>query len=189
MLRNGGTIVYPTDTVYGLGADVTNESAVQCVRQLKGRAADKPILAMVADLDMLSMYAEVTPLARALTEQFLPGPLTLVLKTTSSELATVAGSEGTAGFRIPNHPFCLELARTFQKPITSTSVNLSGMAQPRDVQTMLSQLDQTTCRVAHVVDHGALSGNTPSTIVDARGTHVVILREGALLRSAFAGLL
>jgi len=87
-LRRGGVLIYPTDTVYGLGADATNPDAVARVRAIKGRDAHKPILAMVSDMDMLERYAEVTPLARTLAARFLPGALTLVLTPTEGVLAS-----------------------------------------------------------------------------------------------------
>jgi len=181
-LAEGGVIVYPTDTVYGLGADASSAEAVAKVRALKGREEAKPLLATVADLAMLESYAEVTPLARKLAAAFWPGPLSLILAARDDTLAPITGTDGTIGFRMPDQPFCLALARAFGKPITSTSVNRSGAVQPRSLAGMLSQLDHAAQDIALTVDVGELPGRTPSTIVDVRGAQVRVVREGAITR-------
>lgn len=183
ILRAGGTIIYPTDTLYGLGADATNATAVARVRAIKGRDATKPILAMVADFDMLEQYAVLTPLARLLAEHFLPGPLTLVLTARTSALTPIAEADGSVGFRIPNQRLCSELSRRFGAPITSTSVNRTGMQQLEQVDEMLAQLGPNAQEIALVLDIGRLPSSMPSTIVDARGTMLKVLREGVITRA------
>jgi len=180
VLHAGGVIVYPTDTVYGLGADATNADAVALVRRIKGRDAAKPILAMVADLPMLEAYAEMTPLARRLAEAYLPGPLSLVLAVRGEALAPVASVDGSAGFRLPDQPFCRAVAAAFGRPVTSTSVNRSGEPQARDIQNMLAQLGEHARDISLIVDAGTLPLRPPSTIVDARGTEPVVLRAGGI---------
>lgn len=187
VLDSGGVIVYPTDTVYGLGVDATNGDAVALVRKIKRNDATKPILAMVSDGVELSRYAQVTPLARTLVNEFLPGPLSIVLEGKGEGLKPVCSSDGSLGFRMPDHIFCLTLARAFGRPITSTSVNRSGMAQPYAISTMLAQLGDEANHISLVVDMGPTVKHTPSTIVDARGTSVRIVREGEILRDRFVG--
>ncbi len=179
-LKAGGVIAYPTDTVYGLGADATDRSAVELVRRIKGRDANTPILALVSDMDMLERYADVTPLARELAAHYLPGRLTLVLEARGDHLAPVAQSDGSVGFRIPAMPFCLALARAFDRPITSTSMNLSGVQQEPALSGMLSQLGDRADHISLVCDAGVLPPSEPSTIVDARGLRPVVLRKGAV---------
>jgi len=180
-LQQGGVIVYPTDTVYGLGANATNKDAVLKIRAIKGRTDTKPILAIVEDLDMLAQYAIITPLARVLATAFLPGPLTLILNTHSTSLSAIAHSDGSVGFRIPDSFFCRNLLHAFGRPITSTSVNRSGMEQPDTLADMLAQLNTPNTRIATVVDAGTLPSSPPSTIVDVREGHTCkVMREGAI---------
>jgi len=155
-LAEGVPIVYPTDTVYGLGADATSTEAVVLVKLVKEREGSKPILALVSDVEMMSEYAHVTPLARALAEEFLPGPLTLVLQIKNEQLKPIASLDGSVGFRIPDHSFCLDLVSRFGRPITSTSVNRAGKSQPRLLKEMLEQLGDNTKHVHLVVDAGEL---------------------------------
>ena len=182
VFRAGGVIVYPTDTVYGLGADATNSKAVELVRTIKGRDAAKSILALVADRAMLEQYAEVTPLAARLAGAFWPGPLSLVLTVRNDTLASIASTDGSAGFRMPNHAWCTALVAAYGRPITSTSVNRSGRAQPKTLPDMLDQLGIQADRISLVVDAGTLPVTAPSTIVDARGDTPLILREGTISR-------
>jgi L-threonylcarbamoyladenylate synthase len=187
VLRAGGVIVYPSDTVYGLGCDATNPDAVARVRRIKGREESQPILAMIADLGMLEQYAVLTPLSRKLSAEFLPGPLSLILTAHTPTLSPIASSDGSLGFRIPNYPFCLALAEAFHTPITATSVNRSGREQPRTVVEMLTQLGTQADDVTLVIDVGELPTQIPSTVVDGRGTTLRILREGALPSEKLVG--
>lgn len=189
VIRNGGVIAYPTDTVYGLGADATHQEAVSLIRVIKGRVDDKPILAMVADLGMLEEYAELTPIARAIAEQFLPGPLSLVLTARDERLKPITSKEGGVGFRMPNHPLCNELVTALGRPITSTSLNRAGQPQPRTLPLMLEQLGDKNNLVSLVIDEGELPMSSPSTVLDVRGDRALLLREGAIPASVLHGFL
>jgi L-threonylcarbamoyladenylate synthase len=180
VLKNGGVIAYPTDTVYGLGADATNSEAVMRIREIKSRVDDKPILAMVADFAMLEEYAELTPLARAIAEEFLPGPLSLVLTSRDDRLAPVAGKDHAVGFRMPDTELCRVLPRAFGRPVTSTSLNKAGQPQPRTLQLMLEQLGDNQSLINLVIDEGELPMSSPSTVLDVRGEKAILLREGAV---------
>jgi L-threonylcarbamoyladenylate synthase len=184
VLKNGGVITYPTDTVYGLGADATNAEAVLRIREIKSRVDDKPILAMVADLAMLEEYAELTPLARAITEEFLPGPLSLVLTVWDDRLLPIAGKDLAVGFRMPNTELCRALPRALGRPITSTSLNKAGQPQPRILPLMLEQLGDQQKHIDLVIDKGELPLSPPSTVLDVRGEKAVVLREGAVSADA-----
>lgn len=188
-MRNGGVIAYPTDTVYGLGADATHQEAVSRIRVIKGRVDDKPILAMVADLGMLEEYAELTPIARAIAEQFLPGPLSLVLTARDERLKPIASREGAVGFRMPNYPLCSELVTALGRPITSTSLNRAGQPQPRTLPLMLEQIGDKNNLVSLVIDEGELPMSPPSTVLDVRGDKALLLREGAIPASVLHGFL
>ncbi|PIR82490.1 threonylcarbamoyl-AMP synthase [Candidatus Kaiserbacteria bacterium CG10_big_fil_rev_8_21_14_0_10_59_10] len=183
VLRRGGVIVYPTDTIYGLGADALSDEAVARVRQIKGRSEHKPIHAIVADLAMAEQYAVVNKPARALVKKFLPGPLTLVLKKKASVHTGIARGLGTFGIRIPDNAFCLELARVFKRPYTTTSANASGMEPPLTLAGIRAQLGQGADMVDLYIDDGELPARRPSTVVDVTDDAPMVLREGAIAAS------
>lgn len=171
-------VLFPTDTLYGLGVDATHAEAVLRLQKLKGRESGKPISIIVSDMHMAEAYAEVTPLARRLAERFLPGKLTLVLNAKKLPEEVTAGT-GTVGIRIPDHSTPHGLVTEFGTPITATSANISGMETKATVQEILEQFGDRAHMVTRVIDGGIMNG-APSTVVDARGDEPVILREGAI---------
>jgi L-threonylcarbamoyladenylate synthase len=190
VLRAGGVIVYPTDTVYGLGADATNAEAVAKIFRIKERDMNKSMLVMTDALDSLSEVIMRTPLADRLAEAFLPGPLSLVVSVVpENNLAATLIQEGNVGVRIPNTVFCRAICEKLGRPIVSTSVNKAGEPQPRTLDGMLEALGDRTEHIDLVVDAGELPVSPPSTVVDARGECAVILREGAIARDALSPFL
>jgi len=183
-------ILYPTDTLYGLGVDATDPEAVLRLKELKGRDEGKPISVVVFDRVMLEEYAEVTPLAEKLAEAFLPGKLTLVLhaKPVLAE-SGIVGPDGSVGFRIPNHTVPLRLVRELGKPITATSANVSGMSPEKTPEKILTQFGEKASWVTNVIDEGVLPESLPSTVVDARGETPDILREGDISEVAIRTVL
>lgn len=189
-LRVGGVVVYPTDTLYGLGADALSNEAVSKVYTIKGRDERKPIHAIVADMAMMEKYAEVPDMARMLAKEFLPGPLTLILKKREGVETGIARKIGTIGIRIPNNPFCRALAKKFGKPITTTSANRSGRKTEHTVKAIAEQLgggshsnilqNVRMRNIDLVIDAGELPEKQPSTVVDLTGNEPIILREGAI---------
>ncbi len=185
ILRSGGVLLYPTDTLYGLGVDALNVEALKKLRALKGREEGKPISIIVSDIDMASRYAEVTPLARLLSEKFLPGKLTLVLTAKSALPEELTAGTGTVGIRIPNHVLCLNLARELDRPFTATSANVSDLEPKNNVPEILVQFGDKASLIERVIDSGELLESLPSTVVDARGEKPIILRIGAIDPSDF----
>lgn len=181
-LEASGVIIYPTDTVYGLGALATDEVAVAKIHRIKTRDAQKPILALVADMDMLERYAVVTDIARKLSQAFLPGPLSLILTARGKSLAPVLGEHASIGFRFAHTGFLANLVRTLNAPITSTSVNRSGEPPVTSLDSLEASLGLGTHHISLVVDAGILRASEVSTIVDVRGERAVILRDGAIGR-------
>lgn len=145
ILASGGVILYPTDTLYGLGADALSDEAVAKIKRIKGRNEQKPIHAVVADMAMAERYAGVNNVARSLAQKFLPGPLTLILKKKEGIETGIARDMSTFGIRIPDNVFCLDLAREFGKPFTTTSANASGVSQS-EPSTTSSNSSATTHR-------------------------------------------
>ncbi|MBU1292996.1 threonylcarbamoyl-AMP synthase [Patescibacteria group bacterium] len=180
-LSNGEILLYPTDTVYGLGVDATDEDAVAALRDLKGRDEKKPILIMVPSIDSIEEYAEMNEEAYRLAEEFLPGPLTLVLPAKKTVSYSVTFNR-TIGIRIPDDPFCLALAEAFGKPITSTSANRAGMETRDTVPEILAQFAFHAESIGLVIDAGRKGKTQPSTIVSVTESGVSVLREGALSR-------
>lgn len=180
VLRAGGVILYPTDTLYGLGADALSDEAVAKIYAIKGRDEKKPIHAIVSDLEMANRYGDVNEMALALASAYMPGPLTLVLRKRSGvDIAMCKGRDEFA-FRMPAHRFCIDLARDFGKPYTTTSANIAGAAAGRSVQEILTQLGERASVIDLVIDAGELPEREPSTIVDVSGGDIQILREGAI---------
>lgn len=172
-------VLYPTDTLYGLGVDATNPEAVMCLFELKGRDEGKPTSIMVSDIAMMERYADVTPLARRLVEKFLPGKLTIVLNANDLPDVLTAGT-GTVGVRIPDHKEALALVREWGTPVTATSANVSGMETKHSVAEILEQFGEKASMITRIIDDGILPPSAPSTVVDARGEELIIIREGAI---------
>lgn len=179
ILRAGGVVLYPTDTLYGLGADAFSDEAVAKVYAIKGRDERKPMHCIMADLAMAEEYVEMNLFSRKLAERFFPGPLTLILKKKEGIEGGIATHMPTIGFRIPQHDFCLALARAYGRPFTTTSANRAGMEPERDVERICDQLGDTSA-IDLVIDVGPLPSRAPSTVVDLSGEEPIILREGAI---------
>jgi tRNA threonylcarbamoyl adenosine modification protein (Sua5/YciO/YrdC/YwlC family) len=167
--------VYPTDTLYGLGADALSPTAVLRVFEAKQRPQAQPLSVAVADLPMMEQVVRVTPLARRLVDKFLPGPLTLVLFPDPGTPDELRGEARGLGVRIPEHADALELCRRFG-PITCTSANLHGQPDPSTCAEARRQLGSS---VACYLDAGPLPGQA-STVLDLTGSAPRLVREGAL---------
>jgi L-threonylcarbamoyladenylate synthase len=180
IMAAGGVILYPTDTLYGLGADALSDAAVAKIYSIKERDEKKPMHAVVADMAMVEQYGVMNGTAIHLAEKFLPGPLTLILKKKEGIDTGIASGIDTFGIRIPDNLFCLQLARAFGRPFTTTSANISALASKQTVDEIIEQLGDRTAMIDLVIDAGELPERLPSTIVDVSGDTVAILREGAI---------
>ncbi|MBW2058831.1 MAG: threonylcarbamoyl-AMP synthase [Deltaproteobacteria bacterium] len=178
LLRKGGIIAYPTETVYGLGVDAFNEAAVGRLFELKSRAPKKPVSVLVRDQDMLDLVVSgVPPMARPFMEEFWPGALTIVFPASDLVPSVLTGQTGTIGVRISPHPFVRGLFQVFDSPLTSTSANISGgrsLMEPEDiVRTFGGRIDL-------VIDMpGSMEGRS-STLLDVTGERPRIIRRGAV---------
>ncbi|BBL67383.1 L-threonylcarbamoyladenylate synthase [Methanoculleus chikugoensis] len=169
VLSRDGLVVYPTETVYGLGADALSEDAVMRVYEAKNRPVSKPISVAVSDMEMLDAVAVVDDAARAFIERFLPGPVTVVLPAKSCLPEILTGGTGLIGVRWPDHEIALAIISRLDTPITSTSANISDDIPP-------TRPEEVSVPHDYLVDGGELSG-TPSTVVDLTARR--ILRKGA----------
>jgi L-threonylcarbamoyladenylate synthase len=168
VLAHDGTVIYPTETVYGLGADAFSDNAIVKVFEAKKRPLSQPISIAVSDFEMLSAVAFVGPGMEEFIQAFLPGPVTVVLKAKHIIPDILTGGTGMIGIRIPAHDLALRLIERFDSPITATSANLHGAKDP-------ATPDECTVPRDLLIDGGRLPG-TPSTVVDL--TTMTILRRG-----------
>jgi len=177
-LNNGGVVVFPTDTLYGLGADVFSLAALQRIFSIKGRRADLALPVLVAGLDQVEAVAQpMSAQAQRLAERFWPGPLTLVMRRSPDLPGLVTGGADTVAVRMPGHPVPLELARRLGRPITGTSANRSGQPDLLDLSALENQLGNL---VDHIIQTGPVPAGTASTIVNVTGDTPQLLRGGAI---------
>ena len=182
LLKRGGVIAFPTDTVYGLGACSTNSQAVERVYWVKSRPRHLALPLLLAKTSQISQIAHPVPqIAWQLAYRFLPGALTLVLPKSASASDIVTGSGNTVAVRVPAHPIPLALVEGLGAPIVGTSANLSGKSPAMSADEVYSQLGT---KIDLVIDGGPCSGGKESTIVDVTGETPVILREGAISAEA-----
>lgn len=178
ILREGGIVVYPTDTFYGLGANSYLTDAVKKIYTLKRRERLKPIPVVVSDLDMAEDITTDRPLIfQEITKRFWPGPLTIVLKASSKIPEEVQSPAESIGIRCPDLPWLRELIRQGRFPLTATSANLSGQTEITDPNVIKESFSG---KVDLIVDGGNSPGGLPSTVVDLTGERPRIIREGAL---------
>lgn len=173
ILRAGGLVAFPTETVYGLGADASNPDAVERLNRVKGRPPGKPYSLHLHALAQVLTYApSIPPLAERLMQRFWPGPLTIVLP----------GKDGRpVGFRLPDHPVARAFLEACQVPVVAPSANRSGSPPPTDAQEVLAALNGD---VDCVLDAGPTRIGKESTVVEVMGDRVEIRREGAVSREA-----
>jgi L-threonylcarbamoyladenylate synthase len=176
ILRKGRLVIFPTDTLYGLGCNALDEPAIRSVFAVKKRPASSPLSIAVSDIEMMKQYAEFPDEAEKLAEAFLPGALTLVLK--KKNLPDVlTGDLPKVGLRIPKSEIVLRLIRLLGVPITATSANISGNPPPTTAEDAISQIPEADI----VLDAGPLGEGFPSTVIDM-SEKPKILREGAIKR-------
>ena len=177
-LSEGKLIVYPTDTLYALGANIFNEDAVRKVYSIKKRKFNDPLPVAVVNVDEMEKIALVNENARILAKNFLPGKLTLILKKRPNVSDVVTAGLDNIAIRIPDNQIALELLSRFG-PITATSANIHGKQTPGTIKNVMKQFKKTDISV--FIDDGVLEGKA-STIVDASSTHLNILREGDITK-------
>ncbi len=158
VLRQGGVIIFPTETCYGLGACATNPRAVRRVFEIKKRSLSQPLSVIVSSLKMINKYAIMNSYALSLAKRFMPGPLTLIIKNKKFPRILLGGGN-KIGFRIPANELALELTKALGKPITATSANIHGMPDPYEVPKNLN--------ADFIIDAGTLPQTKPSTVYDS----------------------
>jgi L-threonylcarbamoyladenylate synthase len=184
-LLRGGLVAFPTETVYGLGADACNAQAVARIYAAKGRPADHPLIVHVASMDGLGDWAgDVPAYAISLARGFWPGPMTLVVKRSALAADYVTGGQDTVGVRVPNHPVALGLLEAFAKAggkgVAAPSANRFGNVSPTTAQAVSDELRDYLASSDLILDGGACDVGVESTIIDCTGDVPKILRPGAI---------
>lgn len=190
LLLNGKVVAFPTETVYGIGADATNAKAVAKIFELKGRPSDHPLIVHIADPENLEDWAyDVPPAARKLADHFWPGPLTLILKTAPRMPSLVTGGDETVGLRCPSHPIAQALLREFATvgsgAIAAPSANKFGHVSPTTAKHVRDEFGPDL----YLLDGGDCDVGLESTIVDFSRGMPVLLRPGAVTRQDIADLI
>ena len=177
-IRDGGIIIYPTETFYGMGALYSNEQALTKLFRIKSRDFSKPVLLLIPDISSIEAVAsEVPPEAHVLARHFWPGPLTLLLKPSPHLSSLLIGEDNTVGMRVSSDPVASHLLAALQDCITATSANLSGGISPTAVHEIPDVLLDA---VDLVIDAGTTPGGRPSTVFDVSCRPFKIVREGAV---------
>lgn len=176
IIRLGGVVIYPTDTVYGLGCDPANVDATRRICEIKGRA-DKPLPLACSDVEAAKRIVKFNPIAEKLAERFWPGPLTMVLPAKVDYPIWVTHGARTLGVRVPGHPVARRLAKLSGGVIVTTSANKSGEPPPK---TALEAAEQIGEEVDLILDAGPAPLKQPSTVLDLSGDELWIIRPGPI---------
>ena len=178
VLRNGGVVAFPTETVYGLGADAMNVQAVRAIFSAKGRPQDNPLIVHVASAAMADLVARRIPApARRLMAHFFPGPLTVIVPRHPDVPREVAAGLDTVGIRCPRHPVAQAFLEACGRPVAAPSANRSGRPSPTTWQMASAELNG---RIPCILKGGRAEIGLESTVIDCTGSPLVILREGAV---------
>jgi len=181
IIRSGGLVAFPTETVYGIGANALDVVAVKKIFLAKGRPSDNPLIMHISDLNNLEKYVlEISPSAKLLIDAFWPGPLTLVFKKTPLVPESITGGLDTVAIRMPNHPIARKIIEFAGVPVAAPSANLSGKSSPTRGKHVI---DDLTGRVDMIIDGGKSILGLESTVLDVSSLEPCILRPGSITRT------
>lgn len=186
IIKSGGLVAFPTETVYGLGANALDPDAVASIYEAKGRPSDNPLILHVSSVEMAERVVEINRRARMLIEAFWPGPLSVVLPAKDIVPLRTRGGLPTAAVRMPDSAPALALIEMSGLPIAAPSANISGRPSPTDAKTVLSDMGD---RVPLVIDGGDTRFGVESTVVDVTGVHAVLLRPGGVSKEDMENVL
>jgi len=183
VLENGGLVIFPSDTVYGLLCDATNEEAVKKLIQFKNRPPGKAI-SVFCDFNLLNELVKITKGQEKIIKEILPGPFTIILPSKHKVCKLLESEKGTLGIRIPKYQLINQLIQRYKKPVTATSANLANRPSRYSIKTLLNELSGKQRQMIDlVIDFGQLPRNKPSTVVDLTQPNVKILRQGDVVFS------
>ena len=173
-LKQGGVIIYPTDTTYGIGCDIFNRKAVKKIFQIKQRDSRKPFSFICKDLAEISNYAQVSNFAFKIMKRYLPGPYTFVLEATKIVPESLSTKQKTVGVRIPDNQICHAIVQELGHPLVTTSANISGEKTPADPY----EINQHMGRVVDMIIDGGISMDEASTVISLLDDKIDVLRQG-----------
>lgn len=179
IIKSGGLVAFPTETVYGLGANALDAEAVRHIYETKGRPSDNPLILHVSSIEMAEELVELNWRARMLMEKFWPGPLSIVLPAKEVIPSRTRGGLPTAAVRMPDAPVALALIKFSNLPIAAPSANISGRPSPTDAETVRRDVGD---KIPLVIDGGETRFGVESTVIDMTGEHAVLLRPGGLAK-------
>jgi L-threonylcarbamoyladenylate synthase len=189
-LKNGGLVIYPTETLYGIGVDATNSKAVKKLAEYKDRPLGKPYSIAVTNQKMAQEYVELNETAKNLYKEFLPGPLTIISKDKGKTAPGVESEGGTLGIRIPDYKLVTDIIKKLGKPITATSANASYKKRPYKISDVLENIsDKQKNLIDLIIDAGSLPKNEPSTVIDTTLDDLITLRQGKIRLSSESKIL
>ncbi|MEM5797346.1 MAG: L-threonylcarbamoyladenylate synthase [Candidatus Aenigmatarchaeota archaeon] len=177
ILKKNGIVVYPTDTLYGLGANALSKQAIIKVYKVKGRDFKKPLSVAFYSLSQAKKYVKFSRLALKLAKKFLPGPLTIILPMKYKFPKELTSGSRNLGIRIPDNKIALELVKKCRFPITATSANISGYKDPVSVEDVIKQIGD---KVELILDGGKCKYSQPSTVVEVNSDEIKFVREGVI---------
>lgn len=180
-LKSGGILIYPTETCYGIGVDATNQEAVDKVLQYKARREGRPISVAVTGQEMASKYVEINDIAENLYKNYLPGPITIVSRSLGKVANGVESEFGTLGIRVPDYQLILDIVEKLDRPMTSTSANVSYKPNPYSIDQLLEELpNKQKEMIGLIIDAGQLEKRPSSTVVDTTLNNLNVMREGTI---------
>ncbi|HQM15812.1 MAG TPA: L-threonylcarbamoyladenylate synthase [Candidatus Woesebacteria bacterium] len=183
VLKNGGLIVYPTDTLYGIGADATNQNAVNALLKYKAKRAGKPLSIAVANQHMASQYVELNDQARILYKRYLPGPYTIISRYKKGLAQGVASEFNTVGVRIIKSQLVTDIIEALGRPISATSANASGKKQPHSIDDIFEELSSKQKEMIQlIIDVGPLPKKEASIVIDTSISTPIVLRNNSSKR-------
>lgn len=179
IIKTGGLLIFPTETVFGIAADASNSQAIERVYAIKGRDAAKSLSIMVKNIEMAREIAIFTPLAEKLASKYMPGAITIVVKLKkNASISPLVTQNGMIGIRIPDHEIALDLLRSCNIPIIATSANISGADNLRNI----NEIKDIFANKVDMIIEGKLGENPiASTVVDCTGDQPLILRQGKII--------
>jgi len=182
-LKQGKTIVYPTETVYGLGCDATNQSAVDKIFEIKQRQQEKSVLVLVPSVAMAMNYVEWNEKLEKISQKYWPGPLTVVMKAKPDcGLAKgVVAEDGTVAFRVTGHALCAEITEALNRPLVSTSANIASHKSASDIKDVWEIFADAEVKPDIIIDAGELPHTSPSTVIKIKDGKIIVLRQGEVV--------
>lgn len=181
VLSNGGLIIYPTETCYGIGVDATNTKALEKLLKYKKFRGSKPISIAVCDIDMAREYVEINEMGQNIYDNYLPGPITVISLSKGNLTPPVVSLQGAVGVRYPDYQLMLDVIKAYGKPITATSANMSYKSTPYSIDQLIKDLPKKSLDLIDlIIDAGELPHNPPSTVLDTTLNTLSVLRQGKL---------